>query len=193
MKRRKFFQTLAAAPAAGSLLAQRQPPGVSGGELPKLETANAEAAAELLPHFFEPQQFAALRRLCDILQPSMNGLPGAVTAKAPEFLDFLLGESPAERQHLYRTGLDALNVAATKRYHKPFADLDAAQAAEVMAPLRAPWTYAGPADPLARFLQAAKQDVRIATINSREYNAAGAAQGGGRRFGAQGLYWLPLD
>lgn len=193
MKRRKFFQTLAAAPAAGALLAQRQPPGASGGELPKLETANAEAAAELLPHFFDPQQFAALRRLCDILQPPMNGMPGAIAAKAPEFLDFLIGDSPVERQHLYRSGLDVLNAAASKRYRKPFADLDAAQAAEVLAPLRAPWTYDGPTDPLARFLQAAKQDVRTATVNSREYNTAGAAQGGGRRFGAQGQYWLPLD
>jgi hypothetical protein len=59
--------------------------------------------------------------------------------------------------------------------------------------LRAPWTYEPPADPLARFLQAAKADVRTATVNSREFNMAGAAQGGGRRFGAQGLYWLPLD
>ena len=41
-------------------------------------------------------------------------------------------------------------------------------------PLRAPWTYDAPADPLARFLAAAKQDVRTATVNSREYNAAGA-------------------
>jgi hypothetical protein len=193
MKRRKFFQTLAAAPAAGALLAQpQQPAGVAGSELPKLETASADTAAEPFPHFFDAPQFAALRRLGDILQPSVNGTPGALAAKAPEFLDFLLGESPAERQQLYRAGLEALNAAASTRHHKSFAELDASQAAEIMAPLRAPWTYDPPADPLARFLRAAKQDMATATFNSREYNTAGAAAGGGRRFGAQGLYWLPL-
>jgi hypothetical protein len=193
MKRRKFFQTLAAAPAAGALLAQpQQPAGAAGAELPKLETVSADTAAELFPHFFDAQQFAALRRLSDILQPSINGVPGALAAKAPEFLDFLLGESPAERQQIYRAGLDALNAAANQRYHKTFAELDPSQAAEVMAPLRAPWTFDPPGDPLARFLRAAKQDMATATFNSREYNTAGAASGGGRRFGAQGQYWLPL-
>jgi hypothetical protein len=193
MKRRKFFQTLAAAPAAGALLGQaQQPAGAAGGEYPKLETVSADTAGELFPHFFDGQQLASLRRLGDILQPSINGVPGALAAKAPEFLDFLLSESPAERQELYRGGLDALNAAAKQRFHKSFAEVDGSQAAELMAPLRAPWTFDPPAEPLARFLRAAKQDMATATFNSREYNTAGAASGGGRRFGAQGQYWLPL-
>ena len=190
MKRRKFFQTLAVAPAAGALLAQQQP---TAAQLPKLETATPEAAAEIFPHFFSAQQMAALRKLCDIVQPPLNGTPGALDAKAPEFLDFLISESPADRQQLYLAGLDALNSAAQTRHHKPFADLDASQTADVLAPLRAPWTFNPPTDALGAFLRAAKQDIRTATFNSREYNTAGAAAGGGRRFGAQGLYWLPLD
>jgi hypothetical protein len=190
MKRRKFFQTLAAAPAARALLAQQQP---AAGQLAKLETATPEAAAEIFPHFFDSAQMAALRRLCDLVQPPINGSPGALDARAPEFLDFLISESPGDRQQLYRGGLDALNAASQKRYHKAFAELDGSQAAEVLAPLRAPWTYDPPADALSAFLRAAKQDIRTATFNSREYNTAGAASGGGRRFGAQGLYWLPLD
>jgi hypothetical protein len=200
MKRRRFFRTLAAVPAAGALVAQQEqrpataPPGQAvSTELPKLETASSDAAAEMVPHFFDAPQFAALRKLGDILQPFLNGVPGALDAKAPEFLDFLIGESPADRQQLYRRGLDALNASAKTRYSKPFAELDATQAASVLAPLREPWTYDPPADPLARFLRAAKQDIRTATANSREYNVAGAAEGGGRRFGAQSLYWLPLD
>src|SRR5438046_3413722 len=119
MRRRKFFQTLAAAPAAGALLGQQPPPGAGAAELPKLETASAHAVAELYPHFFDARQFAALRKLSDILQPALNGAAGALDAKAPEFLDFLLGDSPADRQQLYRAGLDALDAAAAKRYHKP--------------------------------------------------------------------------
>jgi hypothetical protein len=190
MKRRKFFQTLAAAPAASALLAQQQP---AASQLPKLETAAPDAAAEIYPHFFDAQQTSALRRLCDVVQPAMNGAPGALDAKAPEFLDFLISESPDDRQQLYRAGLDALNSASQKRHHKTFAELDGSQAAEVLAPLRASWTFDAPSDPLAAFLRAAKQDIRTATLNSREYNTAGAASGGGRRFAAQGLYWLPLD
>ncbi len=144
-----------------------------------------------MPHFFTPQQFAALRKLSDILMPAANGAPGALDAKAPEFLDFLIGHSPADRQNTYRAGLDALNAQANQRFKKPFAELDAADADAVLAPLREPWTYDPPADALARFLREAKQDVRTAAMNSREYSAHAPAAG--RRFGGNGLYWYPLD
>ena len=183
MRRRRFFQTIAAAGTVPALVGQPQQPQTS---LPKLETSTADTAAETLPHFFTAQQLAALRKLSDILQPAVQAAAGALEAKAPEFLDFLIGESPADRQALYRDGLDALNRAG-------FLEADSAKAAAILAPLRAPWTYDLPSDPLARFLRAAKQDVHTATVNSREYNTAGAASGGSRRFGAQGLYWLPLD
>jgi hypothetical protein len=181
MKRRRFFQTVAASAAVPALVGQQ--PQAS---LPKLETALPDAAADTLPHFFTERQFAALTKLAGILQPSINGAPSAIEAKAPEFLDFLIGESPADRQQIYRQGLDRLVAAG-------FVDADAAKATAILAPLKAAWTYDPPADPLARFLRVAKADVRTATLNSREYNTAGAAAGGGRRFGAQGLYWLPLD
>jgi hypothetical protein len=181
MKRRRFFQAVAASAAAPALVGQQPQTG-----LPKLETSNADSAADELPHFFTEKQFAALKKLAGILQPSMNGAPGAIEAKAPEFLDFLIGESSADRQQVYRQGLDRLVTAG-------FVDADAAKAIAILAPLKAAWTYDPPTDPLARFLRMAKADVRTATVNSREYNTAGAAAGGGRRFGAQGLYWLPLD
>lgn len=162
-------------------------------EPPKLETTVADAVGDMEPRFFNPQQFAALRKLSDILLPPLSGSPGALDAQAPEFLDFLLSESPADRQKLYRDGLDALNAAARKRFNKPFAETTATQAVELLAPLRDAWTFDPPADPLARFLQAAKNDVRTATMNSREYVTASGAAGGRRGFGGQGLYWYPLD
>ena len=124
--------------------------------------------------------------------PPINGAPGALDAHVPEFLDFLISESPADRQHLYRAGLDALNANASKRFHKPYAELDASQAAEVLAPLKEPWTFDPPADPLSHFLHTAKADVRTATLNSREY-ATAASTSGRRGFGGQGLYWYSLD
>ncbi len=213
MQRRRFMNTLLAAPAASSLLAQQPAPGVQANpapgipvnpaqpiqppvrlmaELPKIDASVADAVSEPVPHFFAPAQFAALQKLSDLLMPAMKNAPGALDAKAAEFLDFLIGDSPADRQQIYRAGLDAVNAQAAKQFKRSFADLDAAQAASLLSPLGAAWTYAEPSDPLAKFLRVARQDVRTATVNSREYNAKGPAPGG-RRFGVNGLYWYPLD
>jgi len=166
----------------------RQPPE----ELPVLSPSVADVGAEMLPKFFTPAQFSALRKVSDLLLPAMNGAPGALDAQAPEFLDFLIGESLPDRQHVYRAGLDSLNQQATQQFHKPFGELENQQADVLIAPLHKPWTFDEPADPIAAFLRVAKQDVRTATVNSREYSSA-ALTGGGRRMGGGGLYWYPLD
>jgi hypothetical protein len=203
MKRRHFVRALVAAPAAPVLLAQQTSGGgavpaqpVQGAaraaeESPKIEVATPDATAEPLQRFFTQPQFAALRRLCDIFMPPGDKVPGALGAGVPAFLDFLIGESPAERQQVYRTGLDALNAAAKKKYARGFADVDASQVDPLLAPLHAAWTYEEPSDPLARFLRAAKIDVRTATMNSREYSAV--SSNSGRRGGGNALYWYPLD
>ena len=158
----------------------------------KLATAVADEVAEMQPKFFNAAQLSALRRLSEILMPSINGAPSAIDAKAPEFLDFLLSESPQDRQLLYKNGLDQLNAQAKKRFSKTFSELDATQATAIMAPLKEAWTFDPPSDTLAAFLRAAKQDVRTATMNSREY-ASAASSGGSRRGAGLGLYWYPLD
>jgi hypothetical protein len=209
MKRRRFFQAVVAAPALPVLApqpaavtpqatptppppSQTPPPAPGAEELPKIETTGADAVGNTVTRFFNPQQFAALRKLSEILMPPVNGAPGALEAGAPEFLDFLIGESPAERQQVYRAGLDALNSAAKKQFKKAFSEVDAEQANTLLAPLRQPWSYDPPSDPLARFLMAAKADVRTATVNSREW-AAVASAGGGRRGAGVGLYWYPIE
>jgi hypothetical protein len=146
----------------------------------------------MAPKYFSATQYAALRHLSDVLMPAINETPGALDARVPEFLDWLISQSPQDRQQLYRVGLDQLNAQAKKRFNRSFAEVDASQAAELLAPLRDPWTFDPPSDPLARFLRAAKQDVRAATTNSREY-AAAAGSSGRRGGGGLGLYWLPLD
>lgn len=199
MKRRRFVQSLIAAPAVPALVSHasaqdsaRPVPVPIAPTSPKLETAIADDAGNTVTHFFTPPQLAALRKLGDIILPSINGAPGAAAANAAEFLDFLIGQSLEDRQKLYRSGLDQLNTQAAKKFSKPFADLDAPQAGQLLAPLRSAWTYDPPADPFARFLREVKQDIRTATMNSREWvTAAGAT--GGRRGGGIGLYWYPLD
>lgn len=207
MKRRRFMTTLVAAPAAAPALfgqppapqAAPQPAAAPtlGGRGPggpsaldiKLDVVSPDNVAEPETRFFTPAQFAALRKLSDLLMPPLRGNPGALDAAAPEFLDFLVGVSPADRQALYRNGLDALNARARKQFNKNFADLDAAQCDAIVRPLLVPvpWTHEPPKDPLQHFMASAHDDIRTATRNSREWNTSG-----GRRGGAQ-LFWNPVD
>ncbi len=111
------------------------------------------------------------------------------TPLRPNSSIFLVGVSPAERQALYRTGLDALNTRAKKQYNKTFADLDAAQCDAIVRPLLVPvpWTHEPPKDSLQHFIAAAHDDIRTATRNSREWNTSGGRRGGGQ------LFWNAID
>ena len=104
----------------------------------ELQTTAVDLAGDPVPQFFTPEQYAALRRLSDLLQPAIAPMPGALEAKVPEFLDFLISVSPEDRQKLYRDGLDALNAEAMKHTNKPFAEISAADSPSVLAPLRRP-------------------------------------------------------
>ena len=132
---------MAAAPAAPALVAQQ-----AAADNPKLELSVPDVAAEAVLHFFSAQQLATLQKLSEILMPAVNRAPGGLNAHAPEFLDFLIGDSQAERQQLYRSGLDGLNLQAKKRYNRAFSELDSGQAEPLLAPLREAWTYDPPAD-----------------------------------------------
>lgn len=201
MKRRRAIQTLAGISVAGALPlpAQQIPasPSQARGanpplnETPKLETAVPEAAAESVPRLFSSVQFAALGRLAELLMPAAGENPGAKEAGVAEFLDLLIGASPADRQTLYREGLDKLNLEARNRYGKPFAETTGAEADPILAPLGRAWAHEPSEDPAARFLQTAKQDVMEATLNSREWSLARAKRS--RRAGGLGMYWYPIE
>jgi hypothetical protein len=216
MKRRRFLQAIAATPAAAPLAAQQAPSaapaagapaaggaarggGLRGGEnTAVLETTAADLTADAAaPSFFTADQYGALCGLARLLQPPLNGHPGAIEAGAPEFLDFLLSVSPADSQKLYRDGLDSLNSHSRKQFKKLFADLDATQADAIVRPLLAaiPWSEDLPKDPLRHFIAQAHRDIRTATQNSREWASAGASSGrrGRGNGGGTGLYWLPVD
>ena len=170
------------------LLAQRSP--ATPDDPPTLAVNAPDAVAAAPPRFFDTAGFSALRRLGEILAPARQNVPGATEAEAAEFLDFLIGQSPADRKTLYRDGVLRLNQDARSQYGKSFAELSDTDADPILAPLREAWTYQGPSDPFARFLRAAKSDFLQATVNSRQWAAAAS----GRR-GASGLntYWFPIE
>jgi hypothetical protein len=214
MKRRRFVQSLLVAPAAPAALTaqqttpQQQPPPQPNTparqmprqpqSVPKLEVIQADLTASPDQHFFSAEQFAALEKLGSILIPPLKGNPGALDAHAPEFLDFLLSVSPADRQQLYRSGLDAMNSQAKEKFQKSFSELDAKQADAIIRPLLVArfWPEDLPSDPLKNFMAQVHEDLRTATTNSREWAAAVVKSG--HRFSREfsrssGFYWKPID
>jgi len=196
------MQALAAAPAVPALAQQVRPAPSSGGRgsrgalgveqgVKEFEVTQPDAVADPTARFFTLAQFGALKRLSEALMPAMGGNPGAIECEAPEFLDFLIGVSPAERQQLYRGGLDALNAKAKAKFAKSFAELDAKQVDTVIRPLLAatPWAWDLPKDPVMRFIASVRTDVATATRNSPVWAEKAGTRGGG----AGQLKWLPID
>ena len=214
LKRRSFVNSLLIAPAVPTLVnaqnpaaAKEQPtpqpntPAVQNPRQPQaiapLKLTNVDLTADTRPTFFSTDQLATLQALGNVFMPAIKNNPGATEAKAPEFLDFLIGVSPADRQGLYRTGLDGLEQQSRKRYSKAFATLSAGEMDAILRPLLVvrPWPEDFPSDPMQRFVAQVHDDLRTATMNSREW--ADAASKSGRRFSrnrrGSGLYWAPID
>ncbi len=200
MKRRKLLQGMIAAPALATIPITAAPQTTAYGNKDsstgspdnfKLALTPPDAVAQPGHHFFTGDQRAALERLGEILVPKIGERPGSRETNAPKFLEFLIAESPQDRQTLYRNGLDRLNNDAQRMYQKPFAAISTDQATPILKPLEAAWTYAGPSDPFAQFLLAAKEDVLRATVNSQTYATAMAAVTRGS--GGLNYYWFPVE
>jgi hypothetical protein len=150
-----------------------------------------DAVAETKVTFFSETQMATLRRLSDLMMPPLRGYPGAAAAGTPEFLDFLIGASPADRQQMYQSGLDRLDKEAKQKFSVSFAAVDAGQADQLLKPwLRAWMNEHPPSEAYEHFINLAHSDIRTATVNSQAW--ADAASAAGRETEA-GLYWYPID
>jgi Gluconate 2-dehydrogenase subunit 3 len=210
MKRRNFVRSaLTASVLPAVVLAEQspvqQPPPAAttparqvprqAQNVPHLAVTNVDQTAETSPHFFTATQLATLTKLGSILMPPIKDKPGALDAQAPEFLDFLLGVSPKDRQLSYQHGLDTLNAQATKAFGKPFASLDNKQADTLIRPLLVtrPWPQDLPKDAMKSFFAQVHEDLRTATTNSREWAAALTKSGSRFTRGGSGLYWAPID
>jgi len=142
--------------------------------------------------FFTDHQTATLRRLSELLMPPSKGFPGALDAGAPEFLDFLIGVSPTDRQQIYQSGLDRLDADARQKFKVSFAAVDKTQADQLIRPWLRTWmSDHPPSEPYARFINLAHSDIRTATHNSQAWSEA--AKAAGRQNEEVGLYWFPVD
>jgi len=157
-----------------------------------ISTLVADTVAQSGAHFFSARQMSTLRRLCEILMPPYKDHPGATEAGAPEFLDFLVSVSPAQRQQIWAAGLDRLEAEASERFHVAFASVNAAQADALIRPWLRTWMQDHPPrEGFAQFINLAHTDIRAATINSQAWNDAEEAAG--RPAPQRDLYWYPVD
>ena len=221
MRRRDFVKGILAASASAKALAAQQATGaaqaspptaahtmpapgpVAPGPVPwmrglmevkplQLSTLVPDTVAQTDAHFFNEQQTATMRRLCEVLMPSLKGYPGALDAGTPEFLDFLIGVSPRYRKQMYLSGLDWLDAEAQRRFFTAFAKMTNLQADALIRPWLRTWmTDHPPTEEHAEFVNAAHTDIRTATINSQAWNDAARARG--RNSTGVDLYWYPVD
>lgn len=206
MRRRQFVRALISFFVAGKTINAQQrlndstlpPPAPvpwtlglnSQTPIPVTEMADEIAASNL--RFFTPLQMSTLTRLSDVLLPPLNGKPGAVEAKTPVFLDFLIGSSPTERQKVYTGGLDWLEEMAQQKYKTPFAKLDDAQAGEVIKPWLRTWMNDHPpTEAHADFLNIAHDDIRNATVNSKAWDEVPSV--GAEPHTEESIYWSPIE
>jgi hypothetical protein len=214
MQRRDFVKAMMAATVtAREMLGQQSSTAVAPSTPPPVPTAPGpvpwmrglmevkplpitplvpDAIAQTHAHFFNDRQMATLRRLSEILLPPLNGYPGAAEAGTPEFLDFLTGVSPSDRQQMYQSGLDRLDAEAKKRFDASFVNLQPDQADQLLRPWLQTWmSDHPPVEAYARFINIAHSDIRTATINSEAWSKAAIAKG--QREPDMGLYWFPVE
>jgi len=218
MRRRDFVKGILAASAAAKTAMGQQSPAsaaapVAPGTPPPTATAPgpvpwmrglldvkplpmtplvADAVAANDASFFNQQQTATLRRFAEVLMPPLKGYPGALEAGTPEFLDFLIGASPRDRQQLYTEGLEKLDAEAKRLFGIPFAQAGNWQADQVIRPWLRTWiTDNPPKEPFTRFINVAHSDIRTATINSQAWSAVAVAAG--KHPPDTGLFWYPVD
>jgi hypothetical protein len=211
MRRRDFVKAMVAASASAKTMfgQEMQTPPVAPSVQPAAPTAPGpvpwmrglrevkplsiasvvpDAVAQTEAYFFNELQLATLRRLSEILVPPLKGYPGAKEAGTPEFIDFLIGVSPPERQQMYQSGLDRLNVEANQHFGVPFSTLEKSQADQLIRPWLRTWmTDHPPTEPYARFINIAHSDIRTATINSQAWSDAR------KKKPDLELYWFPVD
>lgn len=159
--------------------------------LPEVEVAEDIAISEA--RFFSALQMQTLSRLADVLVPPFDGKPGALQSGVPEFLDFLIGNSPEVRKQVYAGGLDWLESEAQKKHNTAFAKLDEAQAGALITPWLRTWMNDHPpTEAHADFINIAHDEIRTATVNSRAWFDATKHSSESDPFNSS-LYWYPIE
>lgn len=92
-----------------------------------LVTPSPTPNAPYQPVAFSPEQYATVRRLCDLILPADGDAPGAEAAGVCEFIDFMLAHDSVVLPQ-FLNGLDALQALSRKAEGKSIVALSAPQA-----------------------------------------------------------------
>ena len=95
-----------------------------------------------------------LRRIADLIIPRTE-TPGAVDTGAPLYIDMVVSRN-AVQQTLFRAGLDWLAAESSRRFHRPFAELNEDQQLEILMPLSDAIDRGKPATTPEHFFRACK-------------------------------------
>lgn len=124
--RRDLLKLMGMAPLAGALDWNAAQVERATRRVRALAAADETGAqpAEFTPTFFTPREWRTVRMLADYVIPRDERSGSATDAKAPEFMDFILGEPGAnENTRLaIRGGLAWLDVESRRRVGAPFVD-----------------------------------------------------------------------
>jgi hypothetical protein len=215
IERRALLRCLAVSPVAATVLSSGAsaqapvPPGAApaaaqaapaASPVPAgLTAATSEAGGAMPLHgFFTAAQFATLKAMGGLLVPPLGGMPGAIEAQAPEFLDYYAGISltapvgRGEMKNTYRKGLDDIDARARRQFGKAFADLSQTQMDSILRPLLVA-TSGGTRStvrPQSSFVSEAFEALRQATVNSPQWGDALRSQ---KQRVAAPVYWLKID
>ena len=95
----------------------------------------APAAAARKPqrlHFFTPEENRTVIEMSERIIPADASSPGAKAARVNEYIDLIVGESPAEIKRNWRDGLAAINKMSRDRFGKEFAAASVEQQVELL-------------------------------------------------------------
>lgn len=141
MDRRELLKALALSTLSAGLLADACKPtdkkletkiGEPAGSTLYRTELEQEAYKELTSFtFFTKEEMATIAVLSDIIIPADEVSGGAVDAKVPDFIEFIVKDKP-EHQVPMRGGLRWLDLQSLKRFEKTFVDISEQQRIELV-------------------------------------------------------------
>ena len=133
MKRRQALKAIVMGGASATVGGARNL--LQAASLPE-DPANAgvfpspTAAAAFTPKCFSPHEFAVVSRLADLIIPRDTS-PGALDARAPEYIDLQVSEMPAAQTQI-SGGVQWLDRYCNEQFGKAFLDCSQTQQTQVL-------------------------------------------------------------
>lgn len=145
MERRELFKVLGA-----TLVAARE-----GAAQHDHRTSVVVEVESYRPRFFSDPQYRAIDALTEVIIPTDSQAPGAHAAGVRFYIDTVLHYADPETQHLWHSGLAAVDERTRAQFGKSFVDCSAGERDQVVATMAR--NEKDPSTELERFFPTLKQ------------------------------------